>query len=139
MALALITAVRDGPSGPLLEVDLGSNRFFRYLIGTGARHEADGHVLEGVSYESPVRSRSGTGAFQTRLDVELDPSRINREHRHVQVVTFRDADGRGPAWSRVVTMAHAVEAVPEFRRPEVNEVSLAAAAATTRSVPMTLR
>ena len=150
MGMSLITEVRYGRSGPVLQVDLGANRFYRYSVGSGVRRRATGpggwiefEELDGVSYTSPMRSRLGTGAFQTRVIVELDPTVIDRQHRQVQVTSFREADGTGPAWSRVVQVVPwaggTIDGLPEFRRPPMTAGGLAAAAVSTRSVPMTLR
>lgn len=143
MALALITAVRQEPSGPVLEVECGSNRFLRYSVGSGRRRDAGFDVLEGVSYESHLRPRLGTSAFGGRVDLAIDPSRLERGHEHVQVTTFREADGTGPAWSDVVSMAvgsgHVDQAFPEFRRPTMTAGALTTAAAATRSIPMSIR
>lgn len=135
MALALINTVRDAPSGHVLEVDTGSNRFFRYVIGGGSERVEGFDQLTEVSYESPIRQRIGTGAFQTSFEIEVADDVVDRRHRHLQLISFRDAHGNGPAWSEVVQVH-----VP-FRIDGGLAMStqFAAAGSATRTVPMSLR
>src|SRR5690606_38106307 len=113
---------QDNDSVELL-VQLGTSEFFEYRIGSAAAsHPFGGEPLaEEVHRSQLLRRRPGNGgsapggsgggwgiapAFSLRVLSTL----FTREHRQLQVVSFRDRERNGPAFSKAVTvMIHGLD------------------------------
>jgi hypothetical protein len=100
MALALLR----WEDGATFSFDLGTtNRWYAWAVGDGTTRRLGGiPVLADPSATSDGRigplptERLGRGRFT------LPAGALDREHRAVQLASHRDADGRGPAFSRIV-------------------------------------
>lgn len=104
MALALLTPSRvPGKSGTAaFQVDIGANRYFTYAIGDDTVAKASGFpVLGAPSYSAPLTGPIPEHALgRTILEVPL--SRFDREHRAIQLTSFRNPERHAPAVSEIV-------------------------------------
>ncbi|MGH7712808.1 MAG: hypothetical protein ACREOG_16075 [Gemmatimonadaceae bacterium] len=104
MALALLTPSRvpGSPGTVAFRVDLGRNRFFQYSIGDETVDRDRGFpVLGAPSFTSPVLGPLPDAAFG-RTMLEIPVARFDREHRSLQLTSYRNKDRHGPALSDIV-------------------------------------
>ncbi len=142
MALAVIIDEIEVPHGFGLVADIGTNRFAHCWVGSGF-HIDDSQlpVLDGVSFNSPLVAAAGSSAFQTRVELHLDSSAIDHGNRFVQIVSYRDADRNGPAWSmprQLLMSPRTFASANSYERGTPMEV-LTLAPRPTRSIPLTIR
>ncbi len=106
MALAVI--VHEGPAETASEgrerfrIDIGKNHYWSFAIGDGTASRQGGFdVLQDPSHISELFGPLPQAALgRTVLDV---PSRMfDREHRHIQLASFRDEKRVGPALSGIL-------------------------------------
>ncbi|MEZ5504508.1 MAG: hypothetical protein R3F38_00405 [Gammaproteobacteria bacterium] len=104
MALALILALEHQPDGIRVRFDIGKNRYLRWQLG-----EEETITRNGLPALATVRERSqliGPLRPETRGRGEftLPVGLVNRDTRWLQVFSYRDAEGNGPAMSAVTTI-----------------------------------
>lgn len=91
-----------GPGERRFRAELGSNRYWRVAVGTDETREQSGaDLLAEPSWVSPI---SGPVEPRTlgRITFAIEEERFDRDNRFVQIMTYRDAQGNGPAVSRIV-------------------------------------
>ncbi|MDG9671055.1 hypothetical protein ONV78_25160 [Hahella sp. CR1] len=104
MALALILAIQPGPEGVAVRFDIGHNRYLRWSLGEGESETANGLPrLTGAAGRSsligPLRPEArGHGEFV------IPRAMLSREKRALQITSYRDDNGAGPAISAVETL-----------------------------------
>ena len=104
MALALLTPSRvpGSPGTVAFRVDLGRNRFFQYSIGDETVERDRGFpVLGGPSFTSPLLGPLPDAALG-RTTLEIPVARFDREHRFLQLTSYRTKERHGPALSDIV-------------------------------------
>jgi len=104
MALALILALEHQPDGIRVRFDIGKNRYLRWQLG-----EEETITRNGLPALATVRERSQLiGPLRPeargRGEFTLPAGLVNRDTRWLQVFSYRDADGSGPAMSAVTTI-----------------------------------
>jgi hypothetical protein len=105
MALALILAQEHRPEGLWVRFDLGKNRFVRWTLGEEQSVTSNGlPVLVNVKQRStligPLRPEAvGRG------ELIIPRHSLDRDHRRLQILSYRESNGAGPAMSEVVTIA----------------------------------
>ena len=113
MALALILALKPRPEGIAVRFDIGKNRYLRWQLGEQDRVTRNGlpslaSVHERSNLIGPLRPETlGRGEFV------IPRQQLNRDQRWLQILSYREADGTGPAVSAIKTLALA-----ETRRRE---------------------
>lgn len=104
MALALILALEHQPDGVRVRFDIGKNRFLRWQLGEEETVTRNGlpslaSVKERSELIGPLRPEArGRGEFT------LPAALINRDTRWLQIFSYREPDGSGPAMSAVTTI-----------------------------------
>jgi hypothetical protein len=106
MALAILRSSRiPAGSGAAFDVEIGSNRFYQYAIGDATVGSDRGFPMLGApSFTSPLVGPLPLDA-RGRARLEIPAERFDREHRYVQLKSFRDREGEGPAVSDIVKVA----------------------------------
>jgi hypothetical protein len=100
VALALLET-EWADTGTRFRFDIGKNRYYRYVVGSGRRRRSDGlEVIAEPVFESPVvgplpPEQRGRGSLT------IDISKADRENRLVQLWSFRTPEGAGPAVSTI--------------------------------------
>jgi len=104
MALAILRFQESDGTKSRFQVDLGSNRFYTYAIG-------DGEVLRvnGLEYlKDPIYTSALIGPIAEsslgRTILEVPNDKFDRQHRAIQITSFRTAQRVGPALSEIVTV-----------------------------------
>lgn len=104
MALALILALEPRPTGIAVRFDIGKNRYLRWLLGEEKQITRNGlPKLAAVSQQSeligPLRTQSlGRG------ECIVPRQALSRESCCLQLLSYRESDGTGPAVSSVKTL-----------------------------------
>jgi hypothetical protein len=106
MALAILRASRvPAGAGVAFDVDIGENRFYQYAIGDETLGSDRGFTVLGApSFTSPLVGPLPLDA-RGRTRLEIPAERLDREHRHVQLISFRSREREGPAVSDIVKVA----------------------------------
>lgn len=104
MALAILQ--QSAPVGDKLgfRLQMGGNRYYRLHVG-GVETVSDQGVrrMERVARSTQILGPSD-GHPGGLLDVVVPRNWFDRKNRHVQLQTFRTADGKGAAWSDLVAV-----------------------------------
>lgn len=104
MALALLSPSRvPGPPGTVaFQVDIGTNRFYQFAIGDDTVVKDHGFPLLGEpSYRSPLLGPLPEHA-RGRTVLEIPVDRFDREHRSIQLTSYRNPERHAPAVSDIV-------------------------------------
>src|SRR3990167_5385827 len=104
MALALILALEHLPEGVRVRFDIGKNRFLRWQLG-----EEETVTRNGLPSLASVKDRSELiGPLRPeargRGEFTLPAALINRDTRWLQIFSYREPDGSGPAMSAVTAI-----------------------------------
>jgi len=104
MALSVIKFERAGEGETSFRIDLGKNRFYAYAIGKNEFAAANGvKMLQTPRLVSPLVGplpESALGRAVLRIPNHL----FDREHRALQLMTFRTAGRAGPAISDILAV-----------------------------------
>jgi hypothetical protein len=102
MALALLRwAGEDDDGFQRFDVDIGSNRFYAWAVGSGAATRGGVPMVSARTRTSELIGPLQPGRRgKTVLRVPGDS--FDADHHHLQVLSFRDEELRGPAASDVV-------------------------------------
>jgi hypothetical protein len=104
MALAVLKfeGAEGGGGGLRFRADIGKNRFYQYAVGGGEASTAGGLKMlaepRHVSALAGPLDESALGRFSVEIPREL----FDREHAHVQLMSFRNERREGPAVSDIV-------------------------------------
>lgn len=104
MALAHLKQTISNGTEIALQLDLGSNAWFELEVGLGRYRTAYGtprlrHVKHRTPLQGPVNSQLGP-----RPRTSLPRHLFDREHRYLQLISYRTADRAGPCYSPIVPM-----------------------------------
>lgn len=104
MALALILALEHQPDGIRVRFDIGKNRYLRWQLG-----EEEAVTRNGLPSLATVKERSDLiGPLRPeargRGEFTLPTAMVSRDTRWLQLFSYRERDGSGPALSAVVTI-----------------------------------
>lgn len=116
MALALLrpSRVPGTPGTVAFQLDLGSNRYWQFAIGDDTVSNDRGFpVLGAPVFTSPVMGPLPLQALG-RTVLEIPASRFDRDHRAVQVMSFRSPARDGPAASEIRKVGVAARAQPDL-------------------------
>ena len=115
MALAILRLSRTpGGGGPAFDIELGSNGFFQYAIGDESVERDRGFpVLGAPRFTSPVLGPLPEHA-RGRTRIEIPVRHFDREHRSVQLMSFRTPAREGPAVSDIVKVPIVARAEPDL-------------------------
>jgi hypothetical protein len=104
MALAILrlSRVPGSPGTVAFTADLGSNRCYQVVVGDDAVDKSRGFpVLEAPIYTSPIAGPLPESAMG-RTSIEVPVARFDRDHRTVQLWSFRTRERDAPAVSDIV-------------------------------------
>ncbi len=102
MALALLKHIDSHKGKHQFQINIGSNRYYRYAIGNNEHVRQQGiKLLANPSFISnligPIPEHS-----LGRVNLEVDKSKFDRDIRFIQIQSFRDRQLNGPAISDIV-------------------------------------
>ncbi len=151
MALAILRPSRvPGPPGTTgFTLDLGRNRFYQYAVGDNTVDSAAGFPQLGSPvFTSPLFGPLAAHTFG-RTELLVPAERFDREHRALQVTSYRTRTRDGPAVSEIVRVAPAGPVRDTFPLPAfgmstamdtyTDSTALSAPAPWSGAVPMAYR
>ncbi|CBL45776.1 Conserved hypothetical protein [gamma proteobacterium HdN1] len=101
MALALVLALESTPEGIEVRFDIGKNRYLRWQLGGEETLTRNGlPALADVKRRSEMIGPLGPEKMG-RGEFRIPASEITRESRWLQISSYREPDGSGPAISAV--------------------------------------
>jgi hypothetical protein len=104
MALAILRFLESDGTKSRFQVELGTNRFYSYAIGGEEIQRVNGlKTLQDPIYTSPLIGpvpESNLG----RTILEVPNDKCDRQHRAIQITSFRTQQRVGPAISNIVTV-----------------------------------
>ncbi len=105
MALALILNVSNETDGIRVRFDIGVNRFYRWQLGeeSSSTHQGLPRVVD-VAAQSDLLGPLSP-ATRGRGEFIIPRQQLDREHPYLQLLSYREADGTGPAVSKVVRLS----------------------------------
>lgn len=101
MALAIIQWRGDDGAHQEFDVEIGSNRFYAWGVGSGGRDHDGVRLLADRSHTSPLVGPLEPHA-RGRAVLRVPSDAFTDEHHHLQLLSFRDEELRGPASSDIV-------------------------------------
>ncbi len=102
MALAILRWQDSNANDSQFQVDIGSNRYYTYAIGDRSTQHQNGlKVLEDPSFISPLIGPISEQSLG-RTPLQIPNSQLNRQHRLIQLTSYRTRDRVGPALSDIV-------------------------------------
>ena len=102
MALAILRFVDAADGHASFDVSIGSNLYYVYAVGDGVTERLHGieFLSEPIFTSEMVGPVAPSANGRTQLDVPLE--RFDREHRQIQLMSFRTPQRDGPAVSDVL-------------------------------------
>lgn len=101
MALAILRFQESEGGKSRFQVDLGKNRFYSYQIGGEAADQNGIRQVQDPIYTSPLIGPVPEISLG-RAVLEVPNNKFDRQHRLIQLTSFRTRDRIGPAYSEVV-------------------------------------
>jgi hypothetical protein len=101
MALSIIRWHGEQNGQQEFDAEIGSNRFYAWGIGTGATKHEGVKLLADRSRTSPLLGPLEPGS-RGRVVLRVPSDAFTQEHHHLQLLSFRDEELRGPAASDLV-------------------------------------
>lgn len=110
MALSVLTIESTSANGVEAMADIGSNTFYEYLIGRKDENAyssrwGDNEMAE-VKHRSGVQQApSGFDPFSRQFRFTVPLSHFDREHPHIQLISYTDRAGNSAARSQMLRVA----------------------------------
>src|SRR5262245_11464616 len=104
MALAILRQSRvPGPPGTVsFTLELGNNRFYQYAVGDETVDRGSGFPMLGAAqFTSPLIGPLPESSLG-RTSLDIPSQRFDRDHRYVQVTTYRTRARDGPTVSDIL-------------------------------------
>jgi hypothetical protein len=102
MALAILRFLESNGTHSRFQIDIGTNRFYTYAVGEGKIQSDRGiNRLQDPSFTSPLIGALPESS-QGRTILEVPNQQFDRQHRAIQLTSFRTAQRQGPAISNIV-------------------------------------
>lgn len=104
MALSILKYEGTDGTRSTFRIDLGRNRFYAYAVGSEAFTNANGlKLLSSPRFISPLLGPLDESA-RGRARLEVPNHLFDRDHRAIQLMSFRTENRVGPAISDIVTV-----------------------------------
>jgi hypothetical protein len=103
MALAILELLDFDRANVRFKIDTGTNRYYQLKIGSNVerRHALD--WVEEVFFTTPMSmNEAGGGLLNSSKEISIPGSRFGSGKAYVQLFSYKTAQGKSPAFSRVV-------------------------------------
>ncbi|GAA5026980.1 hypothetical protein ACFQRL_11285 [Microbacterium fluvii] len=101
MALAIVTWRGENDGAQEFDAEIGANRFYAWGVGSGSNKRPGVELLATRSRTSPLQGPVEADA-RGRIRLRVPTDEFTRENHHLQLLSFRDDELRGPAASDLV-------------------------------------
>ena len=103
MALAILELLAFEKAYVRFNIDTGTNRYYQLKIGRNVQRKYGIDWVDDVFFSTPVGTNdAGGNPLSSSKDISIPVTRFNKENAYVQLFSFKTAQGKSPAFSRVV-------------------------------------
>ncbi|MEM9820550.1 MAG: hypothetical protein AAF985_05740 [Bacteroidota bacterium] len=122
MALAIIQQLGSSGDRIRFRVDIGTNRFFQYRIGSASRRDRGIELLRGITFRSPIFETKNAAQRLLRADfiLEVPANHFDANAKRIQLLSFKDKAGKGIAVSEVLRVVAPVDNKADFLFPKLS-------------------
>lgn len=102
MALAILRQSESGNGKLSFQLGLGDNRYYRLTVGGPEAVNEQGIArMERVARQTQVLGPTPEHP-SGQVEIAVPRQWFDRKNRHVQLISYRNAQGQGPAWSEII-------------------------------------
>jgi hypothetical protein len=103
MALAILELLAVEKAYVRFNIDTGTNKYYQLKIGRNVRRKYGIDWVDEVVSSTPVGiNEAGGNVLHSSKDVSIPVTRFDKGNAYVQLFSFKTAEGKSPAFSRVV-------------------------------------
>ena len=103
MALAILEFIAFEKGGARFRIDTGTNPFYRIKVGKSFSETNGLKWIDEVSHSTPLRHEErGDYLLNTGKEILLPSAYFDRDNCYAQLFSFKNAEGKSPAFSRMV-------------------------------------
>lgn len=103
MALAILELLASEKANVRFKIDTGTNRYYRLKIGRGVRRKNGIDWVDDIFFSTPVGTNDAAGdLLNSSKDISIPATSFDKGNAYVQLFSFKNAEGKSPAFSRVV-------------------------------------
>lgn len=127
MALAILQLLAFEKGDVRFNIDTGTNRYYQLKIGRSSQHKYGIDWVDEVFFSTHVSINDrGGNLLNSSKDISIPINNFNKGNAYVQLFSFKTAEGKSPAFSRVVKVPmgfgvpvrEPTNFVPSFSIPE---------------------
>lgn len=105
MALAILDELGIDGDQVRFRIDTGTNRYYQLRVGRGVGTRDGFDWLEDVYFTTPVSENElGGSLLNSSKEISLPLAKFDRGQAYVQLYSYKDRQGKSPAFSRVVRL-----------------------------------
>jgi hypothetical protein len=120
LALAWLNLLDVDREALRFAIDTGTSRYYQLRVGRARSTREGVDWVDGVYLTTPMKPNDAGGSLLPAIrEVTVPASRLDRGDSYVQLVTYKAPDGRGPAFSEVVSVPGAPELRGRLARHDV--------------------
>lgn len=113
MALALLELLEVDLDQVKFRIDTGTNRFYQLKVGRAYRSRSGINWIDQVVYATPITANPASNNwFNSTQEVSLPVTRFENGRAYVQLFSFKNPQGKSPAYSNILRVSLGVDASP---------------------------
>jgi hypothetical protein len=118
MALAILELIELGEANARFKIDTGTNRYYQLKIGSSVQNRYGIDWVDEITYATRmVANRAGGELLGSAREITIPAARFDQGNAYAQLFSFKNTDGKSPAFSRVIKMPRGLHIPPERRLP----------------------
>lgn len=134
MALAILELLEFDSAHVRFQIDTGTNKYYQLKIGHGVERRHGIDWVDEIFFATPMATNeAGGGLFKSSKEISIPASRFGTGKAYVQLFSFKTAQGKSPAFSRVVRVPLGVGLPPGGPADFAPSFSMATSMNTTHS------
>ena len=138
MALAILEFLSFDNESALFKIDIGTNNFYKLKIGKSVSSRSGIDWVDEISTTSPLKKKKSMDAdlLSHGEEIRVPGNIFDRENCYVQLFSFKNQEGRSPAFSTVLKIPVALQGLdPEpFELPSSFSNSFSTTMTTTTRI-----
>ncbi|MBA3704438.1 MAG: hypothetical protein H0W84_00620, partial [Bacteroidetes bacterium] len=130
MALAILEFITSEKSQVKFNIDTGTNEFFYLKIGKSERERSGIKWVDGITAKTSLqKNENSKNIFNSAKDISIPSKLFNEENCYVQLFSFKNKDGKSPAFSSVLKIPFGLmndipEPGPFALSTSINEIAM---------------
>jgi hypothetical protein len=103
MALAILEFIAFEKKGARFRIDTGTNPFYRIKVGRNFSETNGLKWIDEVAHSTPMHHEDHSDyLLNTSKEIQLSSSWFDKDNCYAQLFSFKNAEGKSPAFSRLV-------------------------------------